>query len=93
MEVVLLNVFINVCDVMFGKGMVKIYISNEDLSLEDCVIQLGVKFGFYVCIVVMDNGLGIFVDILLCVMDLFFIIKDEGKGIGLGLLMVYGFVK
>jgi len=53
----------------------------------------GLAEGCYVSLSVSDNGKGIAADIQEKVMQPFFTTKEEGKGSGLGLSMVYGFVK
>ncbi|AZF15656.1 histidine kinase famiy protein [Pseudomonas sp. R3-18-08] len=53
----------------------------------------GLAEGRYVSISVSDNGNGIAEDIKDKVMQPFFTTKEEGKGSGLGLSMVHGFVK
>jgi CheY-like chemotaxis protein len=52
-----------------------------------------VTAGHYVLIAVSDTGDGIPADIIDKVFEPFFTTKDVGKGSGLGLSMVYGFVK
>jgi CheY-like chemotaxis protein len=49
--------------------------------------------GNYVMIAVSDTGEGIPANLLDKVFEPFFTTKDVGKGVGLGLSMVYGFVK
>ena len=49
--------------------------------------------GSYVVFTVTDNGAGIAPEVLTRVLEPFFTTKDVGKGSGLGLSMVYGFVK
>ncbi|WP_264081964.1 histidine kinase famiy protein [Pseudomonas khorasanensis] len=55
--------------------------------------QAGLAAGRYVCIAIADNGAGIAAQHLEKVMEPFFTTKEEGNGAGLGLSMVYGFVK
>lgn len=53
----------------------------------------GLAAGCYVSILVSDNGNGIAESIQDKVMQPFFTTKEEGRGSGLGLSMVYGFAK
>lgn len=49
--------------------------------------------GEYVCITITDSGHGIAPDIIDQVFEPFFSTKESGRGTGLGLSMVYGFIK
>jgi CheY-like chemotaxis protein len=53
----------------------------------------GVAAGDYVCVSVRDSGEGIAPEVLPRVFEPFFTTKGSGKGSGLGLSIVYGFVK
>lgn len=48
----------------------------------------------YIIVVdVEDNGSGILVEVFKCIYEFFVIIKDFGKGIGLGMLFVYSIIE
>ncbi len=53
----------------------------------------GLRSGEYVRIEIADNGTGMTADVLARVFEPFFTTKDVGQGSGLGLSMVYGFIK
>jgi signal transduction histidine kinase/CheY-like chemotaxis protein len=91
LETALLNLVVNARDAMPDGGRVTIETSNARI---DGVSTPGdLKPGEYVELVVRDTGEGIPADILDKVFDPFFTTKDTGKGSGLGLSMVYGFVQ
>lgn len=92
-ENTLLNLTINSRDAMNGSGKLTIEIGNA--YLDDNYVQThpDIIAGQYVVLCVSDTGAGIPEEILQQVFDPFFSTKPEGKGSGLGLSMVYGFVK
>jgi len=92
-ENALLNLALNARDAMEGSGHLTIEAGNA--SLDDRYVQdyPGVRAGQYVMLAVTDTGSGIPADILARVFEPFFSTKAEGKGSGLGLSMVYGFVR
>lgn len=92
-ENAVLNLAINARDAMDGEGKLTIEVNNASLDHEYKRQNPEVEPGQYVMIAVSDTGCGIPKDILAHVFDPFFTTKGEGKGSGLGLSMVYGFVK
>jgi predicted ATPase/signal transduction histidine kinase/DNA-binding response OmpR family regulator len=92
-ENALLNLAINARDAMAGQG--KLTIEAGNAFLDDAYAQrhIDVSTGQYVVMAVTDTGCGIPADIIDRVFEPFFTTKPEGQGSGLGLSMVYGFVK
>ncbi len=93
LENALLNLCINARDAMSGGGRLIIETSNVELDRDYAAGQVDVIPGDYVLIAVTDSGCGIAPEVLQRVFEPFFTTKDKGKGTGLGLAMVYGFIK
>jgi CheY-like chemotaxis protein len=89
----ILNLALNARDAMPDGGKLTIETSNVILDDSYVGIHSEVTAGPYVLIAVTDSGHGIPAGILDNVFEPFFTTKDVGKGSGLGLSMVYGFVK
>ena len=89
----ILNLALNARDSMPDGGKLTIETSNVILDDSYADIHSEVTAGPYVLIAVTDSGHGIPAGILENVFEPFFTTKDVGKGSGLGLSMVYGFVK
>ncbi|WP_325167152.1 histidine kinase famiy protein [Stenotrophomonas sp. S41] len=95
-EVAILNLVINARDALKGRPDQRVLLStrNVEVSKAAAANELDhLPAGRLVCISVQDNGSGMSPDIVRRVMDPFFTTKEEGEGTGLGLSMVYGFVK
>ena len=85
-----LNLAANARDAMAGNGTLEIVARN--VSLRPGENKNGLM-GDYVRITFTDTGEGMTEDVLAQVFQPFFTTKDFGKGSGLGLSMVYGFIK
>ncbi|MDM9623336.1 response regulator [Rhizobium sp. S96] len=93
LENAILNLAINARDAMEGRGRLTIEAANSVLDDDYARTHDDVRPGQYVLVAVTDTGSGIPPDIIEHVLEPFFSTKTEGKGSGLGLSMVYGFLK
>ncbi len=93
LENAILNLAINARDAMTGRGRLTIETANAVLDDDYARAHEDVRPGQYVLVAVTDTGSGIPADIIEHVLEPFFSTKSEGRGSGLGLSMVYGFLK
>ncbi len=88
-----LNLVINARDAMPSGGVITIRTYNLTISDQHDLSDDGLSPGDYAVLEVKDTGSGMSAAVLKRVFEPFFTTKDVGKGSGLGLSMVYGFVK
>lgn len=93
LESALLNLAINARDAMPRGGELVIQTGNQVLDAAYCRATPDATPGEYVMISVSDNGVGMPPEVLEKAVDPFFSTKDVGKGSGLGLSQVFGFVR
>jgi len=108
MEQVILNLAVNARDAMPAGGrmgfairevvldpstMLRVALSGSKGDEKACAGRAGAKPGRYVCVAVSDTGCGIPDEIRGHLFEPFFTTKPLGKGIGMGLAMVYGIAK
>ncbi|WP_158635404.1 ATP-binding protein [Pseudomonas duriflava] len=92
LESAILNLAINARDAMPDGGC--LILETSALTLDDVQAQAyEVKAGQYVCLQVIDSGVGMSSEVITHAFDPFFTTKPIGQGTGLGLSMVYGFVR
>ncbi|HNB27725.1 MAG TPA: PAS domain-containing protein [Alphaproteobacteria bacterium] len=89
----ILNLAINARDAMPNGGTLSIETANVHLDEDYAAQNSEAKVGDYVQLSVSDTGSGMAPEVIERCFELFFTTKGEEKGSGLGLSMVYGFVK
>ena len=85
----LVNLALNARDAMAEGGKLVISAANHPMNAESHELMPG----DHVVISVADNGTGMSEDVMERAFEPFFTTKEAGKGSGLGLSMVYGFIK
>lgn len=93
LENAVLNLVINARDAMPSGGAISIVTQNVTIGADRQPREEGLAPGEYALVEVADTGAGMSAETLKRVFEPFFTTKEVGKGSGLGLSMVYGFVK
>ncbi|HUN39677.1 MAG TPA: response regulator [Acetobacteraceae bacterium] len=92
-EAAILNLVVNARDAMPNGGMLEIAAVNVTVATPLLEPSGALDPGDYVCIRVTDTGVGMGPDIAARAFEPFFTTKEVGRGTGLGLSQVYGFMK
>ncbi len=92
-EDTLLNLLLNARDAMSGSG--KIIIESRNLTLDRVLCENNdeLYIGDYIELAVSDSGEGMSPEQQEHIFEPFYTTKEQGKGTGLGLPMVFGFIK
>ena len=94
-EVAILNVAINARDALDQIPHRQVTVRTYNARADDPGLALNGRLleGDYIAIEISDTGTGMPPDVINHVLDPFFTTKEEGRGTGLGLSMVYGFTR
>ncbi|MGP0090272.1 MAG: PAS-domain containing protein [Xanthobacteraceae bacterium] len=93
LEAALVNIAINARDAMPTGGRLTIETKKMQFDADELVSAEGLAPGSYIVVVITDTGTGMPPDVLARIFEPFFTTKKPGEGTGLGLSMVYGFIK
>lgn len=92
-ETALTNLATNARDAMRQGGRLTITTRNVHLDEDHTAAQTDVEAGAYAVVEVTDTGTGMPPEVVARAFDPFFTTKEVGSGTGLGLSMVFGFLK
>ena len=92
-EASILNLATNARDAMPDGGRLWITTENRQLDADCALAHPGLVPGDYATIVVSDDGVGMTEEVRTRIFEPFYTTKERGRGIGLGLSMVFGFLR
>ncbi len=93
LENAVVNLAVNARDAMPNGGKLTVETANTRVDRDYAELHAELQPGQYVSLAVTDNGVGMSEAVLSRAFDPFFTTKGPNRGTGLGLSMVYGFVK
>ncbi|AHL76869.1 histidine kinase [Stutzerimonas stutzeri] len=93
LQAAILNLAVNARDAMPGGGTLCVRLCNRSLDAEQLASQPGAAAGPFVELSVIDEGEGMCPEVLERAFEPFFTTRQNANGSGLGLSMVYGFVR
>jgi signal transduction histidine kinase/DNA-binding response OmpR family regulator len=93
LENALLNLSINGRDAMSGDGALTVRAENVVVGANAGLASADLPAGEYLVFSIADTGIGMSAEVLERAVEPFFTTKPNGHGTGLGLSMVFGFVK
>lgn len=93
MEQALMNLVLNARDAMPDGGRLRIETSPVELTVPHLSGGTTIPPGTYTVLTITDTGCGMDEETQARIFEPFFTTKEIGKGVGLGLAMVYGFVQ
>ncbi|MGE0573303.1 MAG: PAS domain S-box protein [Reyranella sp.] len=93
LEAALMNLCLNARDAMPAGG--QLVIETEAVDIDEAYVRVTpeARVGPHIMVAVTDTGTGIPPELLDRIFEPFFTTKDASRGTGLGLSMVYGFIK
>jgi len=93
LENAIVNLAVNARDAMPDGGTLSIVVDSTFIGEAAATAEWEVAPGSFVSVSISDTGTGMTDEVMAKVFDPFFTTKEVGRGSGLGLSMVYGFVR
>ena len=93
MENAIINIALNARDAMPKGGILNLETGFQDLDTEAAALMGNLTPGPYVRLSITDTGVGMSPDVVARAFEPYFTTKEVGKGTGLGLTTIHGFVR